>query len=31
VYFSDVFTGYMIIIVLLLKEAGIGIGLPFEL
>ena len=31
VYFSDVFTGNMIIIVLLLKEAGIGIGLPLEL
>ena len=31
VYLSYVLTGYMIIIVLLLKEAGIGIGLPFKL
>ena len=31
VYLSDVFTDNMIIIVLLLKEAGIGIGLPLEL
>lgn len=31
VYLSDVFTDNMIVIVLLLEEAGIGIGLPLKL